>query len=512
MEPTTVVTGLTAASAVMGAAQDAQSLIKKGFRRLRLLGTFDPAWLDLAYDGLISYADRLMQEIARWFYSTPSTQSGLEEQQIARVLAQYMVDVLGFAAGDAERAARDFLSFCAGRAWLLGSVGTNSYGQRLFQFTHRTFYEFFAAESLARQSETVDDICNHIENAWVRDSTSVVPELLVQAYDYSHERGAARVFQQLCVCARSARTLLLLRVIEGTILPSYARKTGFNLIIDRWQSAPTNFRGVEFSSLLSMNPQARGQFVEDYLRPDTALHSTSLFLDGWASLQNSGLGETFRDRWDPIVEEILQAVPAGSISEHIESSAFDNWAIGAGYEVPITQTGTGYLVAGGGIYGPTPGAVWWMIESVFGHGRPLELNSVKSAVIKQTHQALSTSGIPSRYIHELYEQLIELGKPFLEWRSVELLRVEGKYLSEIFAILMLAFAECVEDEDFVRATGPAWEYPITSIVNVRAWKVLEGERPSREEQDAARKALRKLPKFFREWAAGDRQFVIYEGQ
>ena len=151
-----------------------------------------------------------MQEIARWFYNTPSTQGGLEENQIARVLAQYMETALGFSREEAERSARDFLSVCAGRAWLLlGAVGTNNFGQRLFRFTHRTFYEFFAAESLARQSDTADDICARIEEAWGRDATSVVPELLVQAYDYAHERGAAKVFQQLC--SRKSANLLLLR-------------------------------------------------------------------------------------------------------------------------------------------------------------------------------------------------------------------------------------------------------------------------------------------------------------
>ena len=382
------------------------------------------------------YADRLMQEVARWFYNTPSTQGGLEENQIARVLAQYMETALGFSREEAQRSARDFMSFCADRAWLLGAVGTNSYGQRLFRFTHRTFYEFFAAESLARQSETTDDICTHIEDAWGRDATSVVPELLVQAYDYSHERGAAKVFQQLC--SRKSPNLLLLRLISGTILPAYARKAGFDLVLSSWDNARDGADSVEFHELLAINPQARNQFITDYMRPSTDIDTISTFIEAWSSLQNSGAGAPIRDAWSDEITRLLSEVDINAIRERTASGAFDNWAIGSGYHIPVDRTPLSYLVTSG-TYGPTPGVAWWTIESVFGRGEPLSENQTRAKVVSKLH-ALVTSGeqLSLGLIDRLYVVIVDQGHLNLGWRKANKMGREDQYLRDILAVVVTA--------------------------------------------------------------------------
>ena len=452
------------------------------------------------------YADRLMQEVARWFYNTPSTQGGLEEIQIARVLAQYMETALGFSREEAQRSARDFMSFCAGRAWLLGAVGTNSYGQRLFRFTHRTFYEFFAAESLARQSQNTDDICAHIEDAWRRDATSVVPELLVQAYDYSHERGAAKVFQQLC--GRRSPNLLLLRLISGTILPAYARKAGFDLVLARWENAKDGADPIEFHELLAINPQGRAQFVTDYMRPSTDIDTISIFIEAWSSLQNSGAGAPTRAAWSDEITRLLSEVDIKAIRSRMRSGAFDNWAIGSGYQIPADRTPLSYLVTSG-TYGPTPGVVWWTIESVFGRGESLSENQTRAKVVSELH-ALIISGeqLNPRLVNGLYAVIAKQGHIYLRWRKAGKLGREEHLLRDILAVVVAA---CFESDPAAReliiATDPAWTHPVSSIANVRMKKLAGKAQPARAEIEAAKQCLTELPSIFRDWTVGRRNLV-----
>jgi len=451
------------------------------------------------------YADRLMQEVARWFYNTPSTQGGLEENQIAGVLAQYMETALGFSREEAERSARDFMSFCAGRAWLLGPVGTNNFGQRLFRFTHRTFYEFFAAESLARQSETADDICGHIEQAWSRDATSVVPELLVQAYDYAHERGAAKVFQQLC--GRQSASLLLLRLVAGTILPAYARKAGFELVLSRWEQVADGAEPIEFHELLSINPQARAQFINDYLRPSQDIDNIAIFLEAWASIQNSGAGAPMRDSWSDAVAQIISQVDIKDIRARMKSGAFDNWAIGSGYEIPVDRTPLSYLVTSG-TYGPTPGVIWWTIESVFGRGQELLQNPTRAKVVSKLHAVVIGGDLSPRLMEGLYAVIVEQGHVGLEWGKAKNLGAEERHLRDILAVVVAACAERDPSANqLVVAVDPVWNHPLSSIATIREMKLAGKRGPSRAELDSAKESLADMPAIFRDWSVGRRNLL-----
>lgn len=88
--------------------------------------------------------DRIMQEIARWVYTSQKAQNGLPESVIRKTIGTYLRDSVGVEEDEARRRAGQFLEFCATRAWLLGSTGTE-HGERVFTFTHRTFFEYFTA-------------------------------------------------------------------------------------------------------------------------------------------------------------------------------------------------------------------------------------------------------------------------------------------------------------------------------------------------------------------------------
>jgi hypothetical protein len=143
------------------------------------------------------YGQRLMQELARFFYSSQSAQAGIEENQLVKIIAIFFRDTASIDPPEDEIRAKQFLEFCADRAWLLSSKGTNDRGIRLFAFTHRTFMEYFAAEALVRNSGSIESLSSTVIEAFERDASSVLPDVMVQAADDKFERGAEQILTRL---------------------------------------------------------------------------------------------------------------------------------------------------------------------------------------------------------------------------------------------------------------------------------------------------------------------------
>lgn len=88
--------------------------------------------------------------LAFWIASHQSRQNGVPESVLIARTADYLRS--RFEEPDvAEQRARQFVEFCCkGRAWVLSDTGMRQDGEPLYQFTHRTFMEFFAASYVVR--------------------------------------------------------------------------------------------------------------------------------------------------------------------------------------------------------------------------------------------------------------------------------------------------------------------------------------------------------------------------
>lgn len=91
-----------------------------------------------------------MMDLAYWIYADDSLQSGVTEQKLIARATEYLYSKRFEDRDEAESAAREFIEFCRGRAWVFTDTGTTERGERLYQFTHRTFLEYFTAAFLDR--------------------------------------------------------------------------------------------------------------------------------------------------------------------------------------------------------------------------------------------------------------------------------------------------------------------------------------------------------------------------
>jgi hypothetical protein len=256
-------------------------------------------------EDLPDFGNRLMEEIARLFYGSQAAQNGVEEGQLVKIIGTYLQDYAGVPQGAARRRGQEFLDFCAGRAWLLARLGTNSSGISMFGFTHRTFFEYFAAESLARMSDTPEQVADAVMKAYGSDSTSVLPELLIQAYEDKSNRGASRVFEWVSR-ARIFEADLALRLMNTTLRRD-VRRIGFERIVTTWGSPGYAIDQTTFLSLVFLHEEPRQQFIDDYLLSDEG-HGPSTrqtFLDGWSALASTGQFSQMTGPWMSAVEEAL---------------------------------------------------------------------------------------------------------------------------------------------------------------------------------------------------------------
>ncbi len=87
----------------------------------------------------------LVAYLAYSIFINESLQEGVTESKLIAMSIEFLHGTVYVDRDKAELAARDFISFCKGRAWILTYVASTKKGESVYQFTHRTFLEYFTA-------------------------------------------------------------------------------------------------------------------------------------------------------------------------------------------------------------------------------------------------------------------------------------------------------------------------------------------------------------------------------
>jgi len=449
------------------------------------------------------YGNRLMQEIARWVYSSTSAQNGLEEGQIVKVISSYLEGVAGLPEDDARLKAIDFLDFCAGRAWLLGSFGSNDYGQRIFGFTHRTFLEFFTAEAYSRQAKDAEAVSDHIEKAYATDSTSVLPELLLQAFDERQENGAFAVFKELC--GRGAKPGLLLRLMNGALLPAKMRTEGFGLTVTGWAADFGSVGAEGIDAFFSLDKVALEQFQTEWLQSDDK-RGRAFFSYGWASLYLSGRRHFAGDTVAQIAEAF--AVELVARREAMDLATY-NWLVASGKVDPPTGS-LDDLLAAPTAYGMQPGAIWVVLndrlrapEGALGGSHDLLAAWVRLLPKRRKVAERPIAWLRNALVERLQEQdstFDRAGRPSADWDDETFLALMGlaMAISEV-GPTPSALLGLKRDE-----SGASF----ADAETVRRWKALDSPEPDQDEKAAAARLFSGAPAWAQRWLSGSHNLVM----
>lgn len=144
-----------------------------------------------------------LRHLAFWLITREKNETAVAERQLVAETARYF-EQRGFeTTEEATDAAKQFVHFCRGRAWVFSEAGTTSTGESLYTFTHRTFLEYFAASYLSGAHDSPEKLARKLLPKVARHEWDVVAELAIQIKDRSSERGAERaVTVMLAECER----------------------------------------------------------------------------------------------------------------------------------------------------------------------------------------------------------------------------------------------------------------------------------------------------------------------
>jgi hypothetical protein len=144
-----------------------------------------------------------MMAIAYQIFEQPQLQEGVGRSQLEDMATKYLLGAKYEKEERARRVAARFIEFCTGRAWVFTNTGSNE-AEELYQFTHRTFLEYFAAANLTRTKKTTEGVLSillpHISLAeW-----DVVSQLAIQIIARQFEGGSDEVVIRLLEYQRGA--------------------------------------------------------------------------------------------------------------------------------------------------------------------------------------------------------------------------------------------------------------------------------------------------------------------
>lgn len=143
-----------------------------------------------------AHVDDALCHLAYWMYQSVDAAEGVTERDL-------ITEATSFLAGsfrsrpEAVEAAREFISFCKGRAWVFGEAGTTSNGEPIFKFAHRTFLEYFTAHELTRRVDTPEKVGNELLPYVSRAEWDVVGQLAVQIVHSNTKNGSSRILKKL---------------------------------------------------------------------------------------------------------------------------------------------------------------------------------------------------------------------------------------------------------------------------------------------------------------------------
>lgn len=161
----------------------------------------------------------MVQELAYFFFKSHVTQGGgIEEFRIIQVLQEYLRRNVIDDPEEARRRARNFLDYCAGRAWVLTKVGPSPKGERLFGFTHRTFMEYFIACYLVRQYPDPDKFVTALREFIKNGSSDVIPQIAIQRFDEVAADGVDD-----CISILLFNSMSITKDLDQTYLPFAVR-------------------------------------------------------------------------------------------------------------------------------------------------------------------------------------------------------------------------------------------------------------------------------------------------
>jgi hypothetical protein len=155
-----------------------------------------------------------MKYLAYWIYADEKLQGGVTEENLVAKATEYLCPRRFEDRDEAEKAAREFIQFCRGRAWVFTDTGTTKEGKSLFQFTHRTFLEYFTAAHLVRTYPTPGKLIEILLPKIIKREWDVVAQLAFQLQNRNVEGAGDELLRTVIKQAHKTKNMEALNLLS----------------------------------------------------------------------------------------------------------------------------------------------------------------------------------------------------------------------------------------------------------------------------------------------------------
>ncbi|HMM95240.1 NACHT domain-containing protein [Phycicoccus sp.] len=457
------------------------------------------------------YGERLMQELAYFYYTTPSTRGALDERQLAKVICSFLTDTAGIDPESAATRASDFLEFCADRAWLLSARGYSTNDLRLFGFTHSTFLEFFSAEAMIRKSGSKDAAVQKIMEAYARNPSSLIAELMVQAAEDKYEGAAETLVSRLIgsrvqpVAGEAGSLSLCLRVANATPLRAKTMDWVLDRLFGTWRDGDPNLAHSEMLALLELyrDPMAR-VLVRLGIGEDEG-HATDALIEfsrRYARLYLISESSVFDSTWLPTVEECLVS----------DSRTWSDSAVAqflslrdAGQFQIFLQATSPQLRLANRIFGTcVPGLPLMALHSV-ATGAPIP--HAGDVLQWTSERVIPRMQVTDEIARTIMYSVEELSRDWHKFREFAWSSARPKHVRDVMLWLQCLLIESSLDDTITFALRDDPDIPVRTLKTVSFHRTSRGPRNRDEPTPQVEVVVPGAPTWFTMWLRGDYRIV-----
>ena len=321
----------------------------------------------------------------------------------------------------------------------------------------------------------------------------MLPELLLQAIDERLERGAAETFKR--VCDRTDDEVLILRLMEGVSLPALTRAKGFDRILHLWQEK-REMPWPAVRALLSLNRDARDQFIRDYVVADEA-PGRSMFAGAWATLDLRGMTHRYADAWDAAIAA-LTPDDSHDGAWYRGAVAIWNWLHRDGPMPPAER----YGFTAQGAFSRCVGTLWISIEQANSSSTPLSRSDTDEAFTYAVTRARSRKVLDAPVTISFVNLVLDR---FDEEALPDGKRLEGNGLWTYLYLLGIIYEARVDEPDTIEELSPSLPRPARDLWALRT-AAAENDKTSKADIPAS---LQRAPRWLQDWGLGKRAFTVY---
>ncbi|WP_214109169.1 NACHT domain-containing protein [Acrocarpospora catenulata] len=131
------------------------------------------------------------------YVSLRRPEPGMTEEEVKEILVRNFLAESMADRNRARESAHALIELCRGRAWMFTDIGRDRLQRELFDFTHKSFREYFAAQHMARRSASPAELADQLDELIASSSNEVLVQICLSVADRQFVAGSSATLLQL---------------------------------------------------------------------------------------------------------------------------------------------------------------------------------------------------------------------------------------------------------------------------------------------------------------------------